>query len=440
MQRFTMWPLDGRMNGPFHSRAVTHLRVNGSMSAPLYRCDYPPINYTEADFERFYPEPRKPDDERSPFEVDRARVIHSQAFRRLQGKTQVFAPGQSDFFRTRLTHSLEAAQIAKGLAIRLGANLELCEVGALAHDIGHPPFGHHGETVLQERMLELGGFEANAQNFRVVCRLEEKSRDNPGLNLTRATLDAFFKYKQPFASERKKFHYADDEVADWLKSVESSRRAFECDIVNLADDIAYAVHDFEDGLQSGLITDQRAVRMTQDILKEAAFEEADVEWAIRQIREVMTPTTAPMPSLGVLAKEKTTELINRFIQAAIRVPDPDSASSPDRYAYRVEVAPDVSRQIATLKALAFRLIISDQRVSTLEARAETVLRALLEYYQKESSRYSYPPSYLEMFSLAANDQERARVACDYISGMTDEYAQRLYRRLFTVERSALHDF
>src|SRR5579884_997255 len=149
-----------------------------------------PLAYGPDDAERQIPERGKPGDEREPWEIDRARILHSAAFRRLQRKTQVFAPAEGDFFRTRLTHSIEVSQIAKGIALRVGANPTLCEAASLAHDIGHPPFGHAGESVLNECMARAGGFEGNAQNLRVVATLEVKSNDYLGLNLTRATLDA----------------------------------------------------------------------------------------------------------------------------------------------------------------------------------------------------------------------------------------------------------
>src|SRR5581483_7125680 len=149
-----------------------------------------PVVYTAADAERRTPEKGKPGDEREPWEIDRARILHAAAFRRLQRKTQVFGPEQGDFFRTRLTHSIEVSQIAKGIALRVGANPTLCEAASLAHDIGHPPFGHAGERVLNDCMAEAGGFEGNAQNLRVLAHLEIKTDGYDGLNLTRATLDA----------------------------------------------------------------------------------------------------------------------------------------------------------------------------------------------------------------------------------------------------------
>jgi len=168
---------------------------------------YPKIKYTLFDYERVVPDPSKRGEERLDFERDRSRIIHSASFRRMQGKTQVFTVGEADFFRTRLTHSLEVAQIGKGLALRLGADPDLVETVCLAHDIGHPPFGHAGEAELNCLMNSYGGFEANAQNIRLLTRLEQKSTDYQGLNLTRASIDGQLKYKTAHLPGARKFYY-----------------------------------------------------------------------------------------------------------------------------------------------------------------------------------------------------------------------------------------
>ena len=203
---------------------------------------------------------------RTPFEVDRDRIIHSPSFRRLGGKTQVLGFRSSDFFRTRLTHSLEAAQIGKGIAISTKcASADLVEAACLAHDIGHPPFGHTGESVLKDLMKDYGGFEGNAQNLRLLRELEIRSPepDRRGLNITKATLDAILKYKTPYSKidrqlpqDEWKFFYDEDlDLVDWARTgaPNPDARSIECQIMNWADDIAYSCHDLEDGMKAGMI-------------------------------------------------------------------------------------------------------------------------------------------------------------------------------------------
>ena len=221
--------------------------------------------YDAADRERLVDEPAKRVDapERTPFERDRARVVHSASLRRLAAKTQVLGPQADDFVRNRLTHSLEVAQIARDLARPLGCHPDLAETAALAHDLGHPPFGHNGEMALDALGAGSGGFEGNAQTLRILSRLEAKTSDadgrSVGLNLTRATLDACTKYpwgREDSADEPGKFGvYADDlPVFTWLRSgVEGPRRCVEAQVMDLADDVAYSVHDLEDGIVGGRI-------------------------------------------------------------------------------------------------------------------------------------------------------------------------------------------
>ena len=202
------------------------------------------VKYTSHDRERKHPEKLQRGDERTEFERDRSRVIHSGAFRRLQGKSQVFMAGEGDFFRTRLTHSLEVAQIGKGLAWRLKADAELVEAVSLIHDIGHPPFGHSGEEELMRLMKPYGGFEANAQNIRILTKLESKSDRYEGLNLTRGTIDGQLKYKESFEPSKAKFVYEEDlPLVTWAAEAARSAvtgaslgkncKSFECEIMDL---------------------------------------------------------------------------------------------------------------------------------------------------------------------------------------------------------------
>ncbi len=232
--------------------------------------------YDAAARERLVPEPPKRVDApvRTPFERDRARVVHAAASRRLAAKTQVVGPQTDDFVRNRLTHSLEVAQVARDLARALGCQPDICETAALAHDLGHPPFGHNGERVLAELSGDCGGFEGNAQTLRLLTRLEAKTFDDAGgsvgLNLTRATLDACTKYPWPRSAAEEprgvhadgsprvvvKFGVYDDDrpVFDWLRAgVEGPAQCLEAQVMDLADDVAYSVHDVEDGIVAGRI-------------------------------------------------------------------------------------------------------------------------------------------------------------------------------------------
>ena len=341
---------------------------------------YSPVTYTRHDKERMYEEgPRGclSADVRSPFERDRSRVLHSAAFRRLQGKTQVFAPSESDFYRTRLTHSLEVAQIGKGLALRLGADVDLVESSCLVHDIGHPPFGHTGESELKSLMKSHGGFEANAQNLRILTRLESKSVDYEGLNLSRAVIDGQLKYKDLYRTGLEKFVYGEDsKVVSWAGDEASSHYrepekqllSFECQIMNLADDIAFSVHDLEDSIHANYINAQtfkeknrRVDKVLDKVEKDFKGTRVDVWRAYdrlaQDISSYIDPSTGdpgllPHRRRKSRRKELTSLLIARYINAASRI---DLGVAPhgvsDRYRYYVSLPTEYCVEMKILREL-----------------------------------------------------------------------------------------
>ena len=383
------------------------------------------VAYTAADAERLTLEPGKPGDVREPWEIDRARILHSAAFRRLQRKTQVFASAESDFFRTRLTHSIEVAQIAKSIALRVGANPTLCEAASLAHDIGHPPFGHAGEAVLDGCMSAAGGFEGNAQNLRVVGRLEIKSDAYRGLNLTRATLDALLKYKRTHrealaAGEDKFFYDADLPLVEWVcHGRRGPETSFECQIMDWADDVAYSVHDVEDGMWAGLITPRRlARRETREALRAAAPNVAAN--ALDGVLNELAGVLKVPGSLRQKAAQKTWSswAINDMVVAARAEPRDDQGRGP-RYAWQLSVDPSSRCKAAVLKALAEKLVFQNPRVARVQPRAERIVGGL---FTALTCRSDLIPD-----ELRASDPTRA--VCDYVAGMTDDFAERTYRKL-----------
>lgn len=378
--------------------------------------------YGPADAERLTKEAGKPGDEREPWEIDRARILHSAAFRRLQRKTQVFAPAEGDFFRTRLTHSIEVSQIAKGIALRVGANPTLCEAASLAHDIGHPPFGHAGELVLNECMAEAGGFEGNAQNLRVLATLEVKSDDYLGLNLTRATLDALLKYKQAHSeSASHKFVYdADLPLVDWVcRHRRDERTSFECQIMDWSDEVAYSVHDVEDGMWAGLITEDRLVPNRLLVAVEAAVPEAapaEIEAIVGDLQRVLAVSGDRQRKAA--RKTWSSFAIYELVQAATAAPLDDGGRG-SRYAWSLHVEPRVVMKSRILKALAEELVFRHPRVAAVQPRASRIVGGL---FRLLVDRPALIPE-----DLRSGDIPRA--VCDYISGMTDDYAQRTFSRL-----------
>ncbi|MET0999958.1 MAG: deoxyguanosinetriphosphate triphosphohydrolase, partial [Marmoricola sp.] len=355
--------------------------------------------YDDASRERLVDEPAKRVDapERTPFERDRARVVHSASLRRLAAKTQVLDPQADDFVRNRLTHSLEVAQIARDLAHPLGCHPDLAETAALAHDMGHPPFGHNGEVALDELSADCGGFEGNAQTLRILTRLEAKTADaqgrSVGLNLTRATLDACTKYPWPRADPGAKFGvYADDEqVFAWMRrGVDGPRRCVEAQVMDFADDVAYSVHDLEDGIVGGRIDlealDHREERQaTWATVRDWYLPEASddaLEETFRRLRAVGSwPGSSYDGSRRALAslKNLTSDLIGIFCGSVHRATEAAHGAGPlVRHRGDVVVPVETAQEIAVLKGVAAHYVMRAQDRLDLMERQRTMLHELFE--------------------------------------------------------------
>ncbi len=388
---------------------------------------------------------------RSEFERDRARIIHSAAFRRLQGKTQVFGVYEGDFFRTRLTHSLEVAQIAKGIALNLGADTDLVEAICLAHDLGHPPFGHTGEHVLHELMRDYGGFEGNAQTFRILTRLERKHSAYEGLNLTYQTLDGVLKYKTCLdaaaiaasPNEPVKGYYAHDrKLVEMVVYATSNgyERSFECQIMDVADDIAYSVHDLEDSLKAGLITladfhqppHPRVLHTVNGKLAPLglSINEEQIRVELRALADRLEEMTA---KAGRVARKMfTRDLIHEF------------ASSVDWQSDgRIDTEPRLRVRVEVLKAFESHKVIHNPRVTTLGYKGKEVLRRLFTVLdQGHESIGLFPEDHGEDYERAVLDGDetrRKRMICDFLAGMTDSYAMRFYSRLFVPGEGSFYE-
>lgn len=388
------------------------------------------MTYSAHDHERFIAEAAYPG--RSDFARDRARVLHSAALRRLAAKTQVLMAGQDDFPRTRLTHTLEVAQISRELGASLGADPDIVDTAALAHDLGHPPFGHNGESVLDSLSANIGGFEGNAQSFRVLTRLEFKVFANDrsvGLNLTRATLDAVLKYPWARQPGMVKYNvYADDrEIFDWVRSpAPGQRRCFEAQIMDFADDVAYCVHDLEDAVVSGAFNPALLATAAEvSDVAQAAHDEYARRIPVDQLREAAARVAAldcwPAEfdhsgrSLAGL-KNMTSRLIRRFCAAAQEATWRRYGKQPlQRYAADLIVPEDTLAEVAVLKAITYTHVMrgNDQRYAWERQVISDVVGALIE------SRHPLQRPFEVAFEAADTEDRRLRLIIDQVASLTD---------------------
>lgn len=433
-------------------------------------------------FERRLPRVQSRDgDHRSPYQRDKARVLHSAAFRRLQAKTQVLGVGLSDFYRTRLTHSLEAAQIGTGINAQLAGKYpelaallcmddSLIETLCLAHDIGHPPFGHGGEIALHYMMHQHGGFEGNGQTFRIITKLEPYTADH-GMNLSRRSALGLVKYpnfidtlsqgvsyperpttlRQVKAGEwhpPKGLFRCDENLFEWLlapldtgdrerfmsydtepgKAGKTRYKSFDCSIMELADDIAYGIHDLEDSIVMGMVN-------YADFTEQVAQPLHALN--IPGVSEKALPLAEKLFSEHHHERKNAIgALVNAFI-TAIEIHQVDGFSHP-LLAYNARLSDAHSQALSLFKQFVFRKVIRRPDVQMLEYKGQLVVMELFEAFSSDPERL-LPENTQARWRAAQHENNGMRVIADYISGMTDEFAARLYGTLFVPKRGATQD-
>lgn len=402
-------------------------------------------------------------DYRTPFQIDRDRVLHTPTFRRLQNKTQVFWSGEYDFYRTRLTHSLEVAQIGKSicywlktrpdgpLAADFFIDPDLIEAICLAHDLGHPPFGHAGERTLNHLMREYGGFEGNAQTLRLLTERIFSSKRS-GMDPTRAFLDGVLKYKS-CRSELAKFpehHFIyDDQLPylDWAMgghqfpqnltpgAVRDRFKSIECQLMDWADDTAYSLNDLSDSVRAGFLNIEK-IESWAEQHAEATGEDTPLGELMRAIRRKRVD-----PFIG--------KRIGKYIQATHLETDINFLSeSSHRYCYRLAIDPAVKAESSLFKRLAFEVVFRSPQLKQLEHKGSRMLRQLWEvlgerYISQQlidgQDFQLLPADTAAEMTAAADHATRARLVCDFLSGMTDGYAARTYKRLFSPDFGSISD-
>lgn len=392
-----------------------------------------------------------PRDERSPFVRDRARVLHSAALRRLADKTQVVGPRDGDTQRTRLTHSLEVGQISRGIGAGLGLDRDLCELAGLCHDIGHPPYGHNGEDALRELCAAAGGFEGNAQTLRILTRLEPKvlvGDESYGLNLTRAALDAATKYPRlrtnPDGSINRKYGAYDEdaEILAWVRAEHAEGLGLGCvpplegQVMDISDDIAYSVHDVEDGIVAGRID----LRVLWDLVELSAIAKRGaqiygcdpdslVEAAARlRGMEIVAAVADYDGSLRatVALKKMTSEFVGRFVGGVLGANQ--HLSVAQRLTGRLVIPPAVKAEVMILKTLAILYVMDDPGHLRRQDRQREQIARVYDFLQFTGPEL-LDPIFQEWYLAAQSDQAATRVLVDQIASLTESRLQRLDEKI-----------
>lgn len=408
-------------------------------------------DYKDFDRERFVSQPRSQMPSRGEFARDRARVLHSAAFRRLSAKTQVLSPTSGDFARTRLTHSLEVAQVGRELATALGINPDLVDMACLAHDLGHPPFGHNGESALNFWAADIGGFEGNAQTFRILTRLETKIYDDHGrsrgLNLTRASLDASTKYPwqlsraTEFGNTSKFGVYEDDlEVFNWMRTdAPEGAKCVEAQIMDFADDVAYSVHDFEDAIVEGfidpaLLNDPAAHEALMDEIgkwSEGLLAKVQLEEALNNLKEspYWLYSFDGSPRNRAQLKNLASDLIGSFVSRTCEsILENASKSKLTRYRAGVIIPSRVRSEIAVLKGVvAFSVMTHDDRQPYYERQRELLIELSDKLFALNGAELD--PISSEAWNAASSEAAKKRVIVDQVASLTDPAATALHQRL-----------
>jgi len=367
--------------------------------------------------------PQPSGSERSPFQRDKDRIIHSSAFRRLKGKTQVFVAHEGDYYRTRLTHSLEVSQIGRSIARVLGLDEDLAECLSLAHDLGHPPFGHSGEDALAEGMKPYGGFDHNAQTLRIIEKLEGRYAEFDGLNLTWETLEGIAKHNGPLIKTKKdevKLPWALRALEDWERLELGTYAGPEAQVAAIADDIAYNNHDIDDGLRAGLFT----VADVSDVpIVGKAF--ADVKRRYPDISKDRMIHEAVRDLIGYMVSDVLVETRRRLADEK-----PKSADDVRGLSRAIcDFSSEFREKEIPLRKFLFENMYRHYKVNRMMGQASRVVKELFDLFLNDPDIL---PTELRDKCNAPRTEITARIVCDHIAGMTDSYAISEHKKLFSV--------